>query len=255
MNIISRRLWGLLPSVESDSSSPLVNEARRETLQSISTREYPRTLTWAACVLLVMTVVTFFAEKTDHNPNNQIATHISDLIVAGILFGSAWLLRTDLIAARLRPWFFLVPAMSLIWSLLWQVTIVGTALNYTYAMFVLIGFGATSLANRPYLVGAALSVGMATLVALFGPMGQAGDWIVVALTAAGIGAILLRIRHQSIIAVADATYVARQLATQDQLTGTLNRHGLLEHLPDLWATAERYSEGVFVCFIDITGTA
>jgi diguanylate cyclase (GGDEF)-like protein len=180
-------------------------------------------------------------------------THVNDLLMAAVLFGSAWVLRIGVIPSQLQAAFFTIPAVLLIWSLLWQVTVEGTALNFTYAMFVLIGFGATSLSATPYMCGAVLSVIAACLVAVLGPIGQAGDWILVALTAAGIGAILLRIRLQSIIALADANALAKELATLDQLTGALNRHGLLEHAPDLWATARRYDEGLFVAFIDIRG--
>lgn len=253
MSFFWGRLRGLIPSVDTGSNSPSVNAERRETRLAISAREYPRTLTWAGVVLLVMTVVTFFGEMAEQNVTHSYLTHVNDLAMVAILFISATVLRTDLIPRHHRAFVVALCALLLIWSLLWQVTVQGTALNYTYAMLVLIGYGATSLSTRPYLCTATLSVIGAAIVAIFGPVGQAVDWILVAVTAAGIGAILLRIRLQSIIALADVTELAKRLATQDQLTGVLNRHGLMEHAPGLWATAERFGEGVFAAFIDIRG--
>lgn len=245
--------WRLFPNVDPGDVSPSVNDERRETRLSIAEHEYPRTLVWAASVLLLMTVLTYIGEFTHGLHTQYFKTHVNDVFVVLLLLGSAWALSSGRIPRTLRAWVLMLNALALVLSLLWQVTVEGTPLNFTYAMFVLIGYGVTSLATGPYLCGAAISVTAATIVAILGPVGHAFDWILVALTAAGIGAILLRIRLQSIVALADATTLAKELATVDQLTGVLNRRGLLEHVPDLWSTAQRYDESVFVAFIDIRG--
>ena len=245
--------WRLFPDVDSGDVLASVNDERRETRLRIAEREYPRTLAWAASVLLLMTVLTFIGEPSHGLHTHYFKTHVNDVFVVLLLFASAWLLNSGRIPRKLRAWVLMVNALALVLSLLWQVTVEGTPLNYTYAMFVVIGYGVTSLATGPYLCGAAVSVIAATFLAITGPVGHAFDWILVALTAAGIGAILLRIRLQSIVALADALTLAKELATVDQLTGVLNRHGLLEHVPDLWSTAQRYDESVFVAFIDIRG--
>ncbi|MDO9486568.1 MAG: GGDEF domain-containing protein [Actinomycetota bacterium] len=253
MEFFAGSRWRLFPNVDTGASSPSLNAERKETHLSTATREYPTTLGWAGGVLLLMTVLTFIGEPSHGFHTHYFRTHVTDLCVALLLFVSAWLLSTERVPRSRRSWIFTFNALVLVITLLWQVSVEGTALNYTYAMFVIVAFGATVLSTVPFLCGAGLMIAAASVTAWQGPVGHTFDWILVAITAAGIGAILLRIRLQSIIALADATALAKDLANQDQLTGVLNRHGLLEHVPALWDKARGSDDCVFVAFIDIRG--
>jgi diguanylate cyclase (GGDEF)-like protein len=79
------------------------------------------------------------------------------------------------------------------------------------------------------------------------------DWTFAAIGSVLIGALLLRARLRSIDALADATALVQRLATTDELTGALNRHGLAFQLDALAANARRLGQLIFVAFVDIDG--
>ena len=65
MRVLHVRGLRLFPDFDSGSPSSSINEERRETLLTISAREYPQTLTGAGIVVLLMTTVTFVGDLTD----------------------------------------------------------------------------------------------------------------------------------------------------------------------------------------------
>ena len=67
--------------------------------------------------------------------------------------------------------------------------------------------------------------------------------VVVAFVATSTSSLLLNARLRGIYALADTNTLARQLATTDQLTGLLNRHGLMERSPGLASAADRLGTG------------
>lgn len=85
------------------------------------------------------------------------------------------------------------------------------------------------------------------------PPGHALEWLILAVTGAVAGGVILAFRLRSINALADAQDRIRELATSDELTGLLNRHGFNDQAPRLDSLARRLDVPVFAVFVDIDG--
>jgi diguanylate cyclase len=68
-----------------------------------------------------------------------------------------------------------------------------------------------------------------------------------------VSGVLLSMRLHLLRELADSERRNALLSTSDTLTGLLNRRGLEERLPTLWADAARRDEPMRVCFLDVRG--
>ena len=251
------RLWGTpvlsIPVDPSSEDEPSVAADREAVRLSIAAGEYPRTLLLVGCLLLVFTALTYLAGPTDDFGQHNYSIHVIDVAVAAVILVTAYLMRRGTIPVRRRPALYSAVLTLFGLALLYEVVLEQTPLSYAYAVILMCSFGPSTLAWRPFLIASAVLLAGAVAVAATWSVGHTLDWILVAVAAILVSCLALTVRMRSIYALADATALARRLATMDQLTGVLNRHGLMARVPALWAQAERLDESVFVVFVDIRG--
>lgn len=215
---------------------------------AVATRDYPRILFWSGAIVAAFSILTWFTES-DRVP----LTHVVDAVAVALLVGGGVLLTWGGVAVARQPWVFAAVGALFVMSLLYNVTIQQTPVLLTYAAVVLCALGPSTLAWRPYLVAAGAVLVTVVAVTSVWPEGHWVDWSTVSLLAACVGCVLLAARLRGIRALADSNAFARQLATTDQLTGLLNRHGFIERVPALEASANRLDRPVFAVFVDIRG--
>ncbi len=233
----------------SATTIPVAPAADRDALRLVvATRDYPRILFWSGGLVAAFSVLTWFTE-TDRVP----LTHVVDAIAAAMLIGAGVLLTWGGVAMERQPWVFAGIGALFVMSLLYNVSLQQTPVLMTYAAIVLCALGPCTLAWRPYLVAAGACVAAVIGVTSVWEEGHWVDWSTVILLAACVGCVLLAARLRGINALADTNAFAKQLATTDQLTSLLNRHGFAERLPHLTAGAERLGRPIFVVFVDIQG--
>ncbi|MDI1290397.1 MAG: diguanylate cyclase, partial [bacterium] len=228
--------------------NPAISTDRNALRLLIATRDYPRILFWAGGLVLVFSVLTYFTES-----ELVIATHLVDVGMALTLVAGGTVIAWGPLASTAKTWVFAVVGAIFILALLVNVTLQETPVLLTYAIVVLCALGPSTLSWHPYLVTAPVVI-VAVAVVTMSWEGQSWiDWTTVALLSAAVGLLLLGARLRGINALADANAVAKELATTDELTRLLNRHGLLEHIPRLTSTADRVDQPVFVVFVDVRG--
>lgn len=240
----------LLGSAKADASAiPAAPAEDRDALRfAVATRDYPRILFWSGGLVAAFSILTWFT-GSERVPQ----THVVDAIAAAVLVGAGVLLSWGGIEAPRQPWLFAGVGAIFVLSLLYNVTIQQTPVRLTYAAVVLCALGPCTLAWRPYLTAAVAILVTVAAVTISWSGGHWVDWTTVALLAACVGCVLLAARLRGIRALADTNAFARQLATTDQLTSLLNRHGFMERVPALAASADRLGRPIFVVFVDIQG--
>jgi diguanylate cyclase (GGDEF)-like protein len=226
---------------------------RRSVRLAVAAREYPRTLILGGIVLLAFRAVTVVLTQLLDPARQNAGENISYLAMAGVLFAVGFLLRGDAVPIHLRPWAFALAAILMGLGLYATVIFVRDPLSYAIILLLLCACGAATLAWLPFCteVGVIAAAGLVVLDRW--PIGPTMNWFMLTLGAGAVGAILLNVRLRTVYELADATAAVQRLAVTDQLTGLLNRHGLMERLPALWSAAGRIDEAVFVVFVDIRG--
>jgi len=215
---------------------------------AVATRDYPRILFWSGGIVAAFSLLTWFTES-----ERVPLTHVVDAIAAVLLVGSGVLMSWGGLAERRQPWLFAGVGTLFVLSLLYNVSIQQTPVLLTYAAVVLCALGPCTLAWRPYLAAAIVILTSVVAVTVAWREGQWVDWATVALLSACVGCVLLAARLRGIQALADTNAFARQLATTDQLTALLNRHGFMERIPALTSYADSLNRPIFVVFVDIRG--
>ena len=233
------------------ADSPVVAapESDRAALRlSVAVRDYPVILFFAGALVVLFSVLTYFTE-----PQPSAITHAVDGVVAVFLLAIGVLFRWGALRDDLQPWIFAGVGTVFTLSLLYEVTILENPIYLTYVAIVMCALGPCTLAWRPFMVTSAIVLVATVPVTVTWPTGRWADWTLVIAASIVVSGVLLGARLRGINALADSTTFARQLASTDQLTGLLNRHGLLSHVRGLVATAERLDQAVFVVFVDIRG--
>lgn len=224
-------------------------EADRHALRmSVASRDYPLILFFSGGLVLLFTVLTYFTES---QPSG--VTHGLDAVIAVFLVASGVLFRFGGVRIDYQPWIFAFVGTVFALSLLYKVTVLQTPLYLTYVAIVMCAFGPCTLAWRPFLVASGIVAVCSVPVTVTSMGGRWADWTLVIVAASLVSCVLLGARLRGINALADSTAFARRLASTDQLTGLLNRHGLMEQVTELLANATRLDRAIFVVFVDIRG--
>jgi diguanylate cyclase (GGDEF)-like protein len=155
--------------------------------------------------------------------------------------------------APVIPWLVLVCGLAMYALLMTSYQLDPSDANLAWVVVVLLVIGPAVGDLRAFAVGAAvMGVSFVVAGAVMG-VPDLANWTLVATACLVIGGILLWRRVVTLDALADARDLTEELATHDQLTGALNRHGLSLQTPTLLATARRMDIPVFVAFVDVRG--
>jgi diguanylate cyclase (GGDEF)-like protein len=113
--------------------------------------------------------------------------------------------------------------------------------------------GGLSLYWAPFIIGSALSTAIAGTALLMHESEHAASWVIAicVAVAAHTGTVQSRRRHA--LDLGQAHCEVELSATNDHLTGLLNRRGLIEQAHFISGLAHRTGEAVFVVFIDVGG--
>ena len=226
---------------------------RRSVRLSVAAREYPLILILGGIVLLAFRAVTVVLTQILDPARQNTGENVTYLAMAAVLFAAGFLLRGNTVPIHARPWVFALAAILMGLGLYANVIFVRDPLSYAIILLLLCACGAATLAWLPFITEVTV-IALAGLVVLDRwSIGPTMNWFMLTLGAGAVGAIILNVRLRTVYELADATAAMQRLAVTDQLTGLLNRHGLMERLPALWSTANRIDEALFVVFVDIRG--
>lgn len=211
--------------------------------------ESPRALFWVGTAIFVLTALNLMVGLLDARTS---ALHVS---ISVIVWTAAFIISRNRFPAHLVPPLAGVCTIIVTAEFQYEVWAHPTALGYGYVLMIMIG-GAPLLMSPAVLVWVGVaSVAGAWVIASAEPWTLApangGDWVIAAVTAMVIGAILLFLRLRSIDELGQVTRAAEATATHDALTGLLNRRGMEQVLPGIVGHASRNGRELYVCFIDI----
>ena len=226
---------------------------RNDVRLAVGAREYPRTLILGGVVLVVFRGLTVILTNVMEPGSEIVMVDVTYLAMGAVLFALGLLLLGDVVPLQRRPWVFALAAVLMGLGLYANVAVATTPLSFAVILLLLTACGAATIAWGPFLVEAVSILGTGLVVLDRWPIGATFEWFMLAVGAAALGAILLQVRLRTVYELADATAEAERLAVTDQLTGILNRHGLIERVPGLWSTATRLDQSIFVVFVDIRG--
>lgn len=224
------------------------DDDRRAFRLAVCARFGPWALPMAGGALLVVTAV-----------NTLIGTPVSvmsvglNVVVACLLIGVGLLGRADRTPRAAWPWLVAVCATLLVVDGQFQVFVAPDGSSFAYILVIMVASSPLTLAWVPAVGSSFVMVVGCVVVAQRWPGTEPLDWIVVAVTASVVGLGLMWLRLQAVDELAVMTARARRLATVDELTGLLNRHGVRERLRGIVGLADRTGQPVMVVFLDVRG--
>jgi diguanylate cyclase (GGDEF)-like protein len=227
------------------SSATRVHSAYR---LELAKDEGAKALLWTGGLILLLSVLNVVLAR--HGVDTVDEVHLG--VVALFLLGSFVASRPST-SPVIVPWIVAAAAVVMVLSLQWEVWSDPTALGAAYVLMTILAFAPFILDVRAVL-SAQVPMAIGYLLAA-SQLDAAGvvNWIIAGMAAILLGLVILRVRLQSIDELAAAMARSRADATRDPLTGTLNRRGIEERVPDLVALAGRREESVFAVFVDIDG--
>ena len=224
-------------------------QAKRD---QIITEQVARETPWVMLILAALIVFfdTSFALVGIIAP---IGYYISDIIQGVFFVGCAMAIRSGLIPARYSPWVFATAIVVNAIALSYQYSVDNTGTAVGVIVMTMVLFGGLLAMWKPFLISSAIMVAIVSYTLVTYNPDFAPGWIVTVLTGVGASAALLFARRRSTWDLAVASITIEDLATRDQATGLLNRHGLNEAATQLRAIAQRSELPMFAVFIDIVG--
>lgn len=221
----------------------------REFRRTRAKRESPRALFWVGVAIAILTALNAAVGLLNAH---TIALHLSISVIVWI---AAFVISRPGFAPRLVPGLVGVCTVLVTAEFQYEVWVEPTPLGYGYVLMIMLA-GAPMLLSPSVLlwVGTASiagSVAIATVDPWVMAPGNRADWVIAAVTAEVIGAILLLLRLRSIDDLGKVMRAAEAIATHDALTGLLNRRGMEQVLPGIVAHASRRGEQMYACFVDI----
>lgn len=165
--------------------------------------------------------------------------------------------------AREAPWVMLSPSAGP-WLFAAAVVVNVAALSYQHAvdpsgssigviLMTTVLFGGLLAMWPPFCISAIVIVPLVSMTLIRSDPTAAAPWNIDLLTAIGASAALLFARRRSATDLAIAQRAFEGMATHDQATGLLNRHGLLSATDHLVATSKRLGQPLFAVFVDVVG--
>jgi diguanylate cyclase (GGDEF)-like protein len=214
----------------------------------IARRDLPRTLVWLGGVLILFGTVDLVVPP--HTPLNQF---VGVLLLGSLTVAASYFLRRPGTPLWISPWVFAALLTAVVCWLLFIYVQEPIPSNLTYVIIATTFFGPLAFGWRPFLAASVVILtAVATAMVAVNLVG-AVDWGIGILASLVTSGVLLSMRLQLLRELADSERRNALLSTSDVLTGLLNRRGLEERLPTLWADAARRGEPMRVCFLDVRG--
>jgi diguanylate cyclase (GGDEF)-like protein len=222
--------------------------ADRAFIQHIAQRDLPRTLLWLGFVILAFGIVDLIVPP--RTPLDQFA---GVMVIGAIVVGASFVLRRPGIPAWCAPWTFSVMLSVLVCWLLYIYVQEPIPSNLSYVIVVTTFFGPLTFGWRPFLFAAFVIVAAVAYAMAQVDLEGAVDWSIGIVASLVVSGVLLSLRLRLLRELAASERRNELLSTSDALTGLLNRRGLEQRLPTLWADAKRRGEPIRVCFLDVRG--
>lgn len=214
----------------------------------VARRDLPRTLVWLGSVMIIFGTVDLVVPPA--TPWHQF---VGVMLLGATTVGSSLVLRRPATPDWAPPWTFATLLAAFVCWLLYIYVQEPIPSNLTYVIVATTLFGPLTFGWRPFIaVSAVILVALTIAMAQVDPEG-AVDWVIGIVASLVASGVLLSMRLQLLRELADSERRNALLSTSDALTGLLNRRGLEERLPTLWADAARRGEPMRVCFLDVRG--
>lgn len=225
-----------------------VTQRQRSVLLDTAVREIPIAGLLFAAIIVAFDLIT-------------LASGISlpsDYLVSDVIQGGTFVVVAVLVGRRITP----RAAAPWLWAA--SLVVSGVALNFQYTfdpagagigilIMLLAVSGPLTLFWAPFLLQAAVVLGVSAYTLMTYQPDYAVPWIITLVTVTGASAALLFARRRSALDVARVTVELADIATRDRLTGLLNRHGLVEADEVIRGLARRADRPMFALFIDVSG--
>ena len=169
------------------------------------------------------------------------------LAIAAPLIGRSWM------PAALVPWISAGLATVMVCALLLQEYTHFSDTGLLYALFAIAAYGPIAMDWRAAIVAAVPMLMGCIWVSLSLHSPANIDWIVASIAALLISGVLLAVRLRGVDALAKALALHAAMATEDPLTGMLNRRGLDQRLSQVFGLAARGQVTISAMFVDIDG--
>ncbi len=155
--------------------------------------------------------------------------------------------------AAFVPWISAGLAAVIVLALLMQEYTHFSDTGLLYALFAIAAYGPIAMEGRAAIVAAVPMLIGCVWVSLSLASPANIDWIVASIAALLISAVLLSVRLRGVDALAKALALHAALATEDPLTGMLNRRGLDQRIGQVIGLAARGQVTISAMFVDIDG--
>ena len=232
-----------------DPKAPLPEPPTRGTVdlrRSVLAHDVPVALAWLGGLLIALNVVLYVA-----NTGGSLVPHIVGVALGVVLLAVAQIASRARIGEQALTWTWCVSVLAIVLYLSSSLTDEHNSLALSFAYVIIVAFGVPLVAWRPFIVTTPLVVA-AICWGIFGanqpePVG----WLLVALAALGVGALLLNMRLAAITALEEADRLSQRLATTDPLTGLLSQAGMESILPRFAGAAARQHASICVMYIEV----
>ncbi|MFA7324381.1 MAG: GGDEF domain-containing protein [Candidatus Nanopelagicales bacterium] len=217
---------------------------RRQTAKN----EAPWVAASVSCIALILGLANSFIGP-DSSPTQNIPVFIATAMLA---LSVPLFLRPQLPASAV-PWIGAALAVILVGSLQIQEYVNWSSTGLVYSLFTIAAYGPIAL---DFVVAGVAAIPMAVgcvLVSLHLHSHATSDWIVASFAAFFISTVLLWARLHGVDDLARALALQESLATEDPLTGMLNRRGVEARIVQLFALGARQHSFVSALFVDIDG--
>jgi diguanylate cyclase (GGDEF)-like protein len=216
--------------------------------RQVAAQDSVRAIMWIGVLALAFSAVNTLI------PPPTVAVILLGDVVLGVALMVGSLLLTRLRAAPdVVSWVFAAAiTVEVVWGL-WAFDNDPVQVHLLYLAILMTAFGPLTAAWRPFAAAA-----LVMLVAIAGVLTHVGgkgvaSWVIGMSAALAVSAVLLLVRMRSIRELESSERALIAASAHDHLTGVLNRNGLRDRLPALWADARRRGETVTVHFLDVRG--
>lgn len=197
-------------------------------------------------LFIVLNLILFLS-----NPEGSPTPHIVGLVLGVAFLGAAQVMSRARLGQEAMSWSWAAVVVAAGIYLASPLTDEHNTLALGFLLIVMTAFSSVLVSWRPFIVTGVLLVGAAAFTTFAVDQPEPVGWLLLSLSAFGVGALLLRTRLTGLSALEDAEALSQRLATTDPLTGLLSQSGMESILPRFAGAAERADENLCVMYITV----